>query len=122
MSIDSGVTFNVDRAIFHGLEEIHVAYILGACGLLSSLSKITVGKIVDAFRSRIFSITTLLMLVHALIFASSDYFRTLFGQAIWFAIFSITTGAYASTTPIIIRYDTMCASKRVRISCLCTKG
>ena len=104
VSIDSGVTYNVDRAIFHGLKEIHIAYMLGICGLFSSLSKLTFGKIIDAYRTRIFIITTLIMLVHAVLFATSDYFPSFLGQCVWFAVFAITTGAYASTTPIIIRY------------------
>ena len=53
ISIDAGITYNVDRAIFLGVDTSVVPNIVSFGGLCNLASKIVVGKLTDLFRNSI---------------------------------------------------------------------
>ena len=104
MSIDGGQTYNADRAVSHGHKEMNVAYMLSLSGLIKGVIQLIIGKIIDVFKKRIFSITVLIMAVYVLLFSTSDYFPNLLSQALWFTLFDVAYGTYYTTTTIIFRF------------------
>ena len=104
MSIDGGQTYNADRAVSHGHKEMNVAYMLSLSGLITSFILLIVGKIIDVFQERIFSITIFFMVAYVLLFSTSDYFPNLLRQALWFTLFDVAYGTYYTTTTIIFRF------------------
>lgn len=103
LSIDTGITYNADRAIFLGIKPMHTTYLLGLMGITNTIGKIVMGKLVDIFRSRIFLLTTFVMLAHTILFSTGDFFPSMIGQASCFAFFGLTFGAYYSTSAVLIK-------------------
>ena len=102
--LDVGMAYNLDRAIFFGISDINASYLLSIAGISNSFGKIFVGQLTDCLRSRIFSLTFVLMLTHAVSFAFSDYFRSWLGQAAENSAFGFFNGAYSSTSAVHFKY------------------
>jgi len=101
------IAYNLDRAIFFGISDINASYLLSIAGISNSFGKIFVGQLTDCLRSRIFSLTFVLMLAHAVSFAFSDYFRSWLGQAAENSAFGFFNGAYSSMSAVL--FKVMCA-------------
>ena len=102
-SVDAGLTFNADRAIFLGINAMDTTYLMGIMGATNTLGKVIIGKIVDRFSSQIFLMTTFVMVAHALLMALSDFLSDFLGQAIFFALFGLTCGSFYSTSAVLIK-------------------
>ena len=103
LSIDAGLTFNPDRAISLGLRPMQTSFLLVVMGISNTLGKLITGLLMDAFSSRISSLTCLLMIVHTVAFGAGSYLPSLAGQAVMFGLFGFTLGAYFSTSTILLK-------------------
>ena len=103
LSFDAGLIYNADRAIFLGIKPMDTTYLLGLMGVTNTIGKIVIGKVVDIFRSRIFLLTTFVMLAHTILFSSGDFFPSFIGQASCFAFFGLAFGAYSATSAVLIK-------------------
>ena len=102
-SIDTGSTFNVDRAQHFGLELAKVSYILFGCGILNVIGRIITGKFADFIGNGIFWFTTVIMSLYSVFFATSDFCQEEIGQTLWFITFTLAHAAYHTTTLVMIR-------------------
>lgn len=103
MSQDAGLAYNADRAIFFGIPPIKASYLLGIVGISNIIGKLTAGQLTDRFRSRIFTLTFILMLAYSIIYIFSDYFPTWIGQAVMHSIFGFSLGAYSSIAAVLFK-------------------
>ena len=104
MSVDAGMAYNLDRAVFFGISYINASFLLSIAGISNMLGKIIVGQLTDCLRSRIFSLTFVLMMAHSVSFAFSDYFPSWLGQAVMNSAFAFFCGAYSSSTAVLFKY------------------
>lgn len=103
LSFDAGFTYNADRAIFFGIKAMDTTYLLGIMGVANTVGKLIMGKIIDMYRSRIILLTVCVMMTHAVVFSTGNFFQTWIGQAVYFALFGLDLGAYYSTAVILLK-------------------
>lgn len=102
-SLDAGITYNADRAIFLGINPMDTTYLIGIMGISNTIGLIVMGKIVDMFRSKIFLLAAIVMLAHSVLIATSDFFPTFTGQGIYFSMFGLTMSSYLVTSTVLIQ-------------------
>ena len=86
MSFGADITYGIDRVQFMGITKTNSSYLLIIAGSLWVIAPVVIGKIIDVFWCRLFSLTTFSMLAHAILFAICDYIPGFTGQAIVYAL------------------------------------
>ena len=97
------MAYNMDRAAFYGISYLNASYLLSIAGISNILGKIIVGQLTDCLRSKIFTLTFVLMMAHSVTFALSDYFPSWTGQAIVNSSFGFFCGAYSTTSAVLFK-------------------
>ena len=87
LGIFAAFSFTADRAISFGITPHHTSLLLSGMGISNCVGRIAFGKLLDLFRTRIFALTTAILIINALSVLLSDFFPTFIGQAVYCAIF-----------------------------------
>ena len=103
MTIDAGITYNADHAIFLGVSPMKTTYLLGIMGICNMVGKIAIGKTMDLIPSKIFSLTFATMLCNCVVFSLGDFFPSWNGQAVILAILGASTGIYTCTAGVLVK-------------------
>ena len=84
LSIDVGLTYHADHAIFLGVSPMETTYLLGIVGIFNILGKVTIGKLLDILHLWMFALTVIVMLLHCVAFSLLGTFSHLWLDNLWF--------------------------------------
>ena len=103
LSIDVGLTYHADHAIFLGVSPMETTYLLGIIGIFNILGKVTIGKLLDILHLWMFALTVIVMLLHCVAFSLGDFFPSLVGQSVVSAMFGFTFGSYYNSSALLMK-------------------
>ena len=104
IAIFAAFAFTADRATLElDIDRHRTSLLLSIMGISNCVGRIVFGKMLDAFRTRAFCLTTVVLVVNAAIVTVSVWTTTFLGQAVYAGVFGATFGAYISSLVVILK-------------------
>lgn len=94
--------FTVDRAKFWGMDETDAAFLLSVIGISNTVARLCLGWLSDrAWINRLYLYNTCLVIC-GISMGLSVFMNTYTTQAVYCAIFGVTSGAYVGLTSVVL--------------------
>ena len=108
VSFDGGLTFNIDRAMSHGISRDGCTMLVEVNGVANIIGRILFGQIADMLSTRIYLLTTITLVVFVGTWLTSVFATSLTWQVVWFAVFGILNGANSTFATVLLKYVSSC--------------